>query len=184
MNEKDKIRNEMLLKRKKIDNKRELSTIIVNKMKNMDIYKEAKVICLYKALSNEVNVDELIIDSLSNKKIVLLPKVYEDKLIFIRINENTIYEKSCFNVLEPMFNKNLVYDKKIDLVIVPGLCFDKKMNRIGYGKGYYDAFLIDKAVCKVGVCFSHQILDSIPINDYDIKMELIINEKNILKNEL
>ena len=76
--------------------------------------------------------------------------------------------------MEPMYNKDNIYKGKIDLIIVPGVGFDQNNNRLGYGKGFYDHFLKNKNIFKIGICFKEQLLDEIPVNEYDIKMDLII----------
>ena len=68
-----------------------------------------------------------------------------------------------------------------DIVLVPGVAFTKEMDRLGRGKGYFDRYLKDYAGVKIGICFEQQILDEIKTNEFDIKMNLIITEKNIYK---
>ncbi len=63
---------------------------------------------------------------------------------------------------------------KIDLIIVPGIAFDKSLNRLGRGKAYYDKLLKDSKAIKIGVCFDFQLLESVPVDKYDVKMDLII----------
>ena len=71
----------------------------------------------------------------------------------------------------------------IDIVIVPGVAFDKKYNRMGYGKGYYDRFLKDMTALKIGVCHSFQLVDEIPSEPHDIKMDMIVTEREIWSRE-
>ena len=172
---KDDYRKEILAIRKKIINKKKKSTIIVDKILKLDIYNKARVVALYNSLASEVDISYLIDKSLNNK-IVLLPRVYNDKMEFIIINKDTKYIKSSFNVLEPIGE---IYHGNIDLIIVPGISFDKNNNRLGYGKGYYDKYLYNKDIYKIGVCFSKQLVSILPTDDYDIKMDMIITEKNM-----
>ena len=167
---KDEIRKVLINKRKKLFNKKELSTIIVNKIIDLDIYNKARVIALYNSLKEEVDTSILISKSLKNKK-VLLPKIIDNKMKFIIINNESLYEKSNIGVLEPIGE---IYNGKIDLIIVPGVAFDKKLNRLGFGMGYYDKYLINNKSFKIGICFSEQIVDSLPIDKYDIKMDMVI----------
>ena len=167
------IRKQGLLTRKNISNKKELSRVIVDKLLNSDIYQKAKVVALYYSLPMEVDTKELINKSLTKKE-VLLPKVIKDKMIFIKINSKTKYIESNFKVLEPIGKE---YHGNIDLIIVPGVMFDKKMNRLGYGKGYYDKYLSKKNIYKIGLCFNDQVIDILPCEKHDIKMNMIITEK-------
>ena len=176
MNKND-IRKIMLDKRRKINNKDYLSTIIVSKIIDLDIYKKAKAIAIYKSLDSEVNTNDLIIESLKSK-VVLLPRIVNNEIVFIEINKNTEYIKSRIGVLEPIGN---VYDGSIDLIIVPGISFDKELNRLGFGMGYYDKYLSKKNIYKIGICFDNQVIDLLPTDDNDIKMDLVITEKKIIK---
>lgn len=175
MNKKE-LRKVMLLKRKDIPNKAIKSIFIVDKIKTLKIFSDAKVIAMYKSLPDEVCLDELISFAQQCGKKVLFPKVVGDKLDFILIDKNTRYEKSKFNVIEPVINNN-IWQNRIDLMLIPGVAFDKDNNRLGYGKGYYDKYLERIDTYKVGVCFSEQIIPKLDTECYDIKMDLIINEK-------
>ena len=176
---KEEIRKLLLIKRKKIINKKDLSTIIVNKIIDLDIYKESKVIALYNSLTDEVDTDFLIKESLK-EKIVLLPKIINNKMLFIIINNKTKYQKSSFKVMEPIGE---IYNGPIDLIIVPGIAFDEKLNRIGFGMGYYDKYLSNKAIYKIGICFEEQMVDLIPIDNFDIPMDMVITENKIYKKK-
>ncbi len=170
---KNELRKLMINKRKLISNKKELSEIITNKIINLDNYKNAKVIALYNSLNDEVDTRELINKSIDNK-IVLLPKVIDDKMVFIKANRATKYVKSSFGVLEPIGD---IYLGNIDLIIVPGVAFDKNLNRLGFGMGYYDKYLSNKDIYKIGICFYEQLVDELETNEHDIKMNLVITEK-------
>jgi len=74
----------------------------------------------------------------------------------------------------------------IDLVIVPGVVFDKSGHRIGYGHGYYDRFLdnlekINKNAVKVGLAYDFQIADKVPIEKHDVPVDKIVTEKRIIR---
>ena len=174
MNKSD-LRKQMLIKRRNILNKKELSTIIVNKIINLEIYKESRVVALYNSLKDEVETRDLIIKSLD--KTLLLPKIINDKIEFIKIDNNTKYEKSSFSVMEPI---GTIYNGPIDIIIVPGVAFDRNLNRLGFGKGYYDKYLSHKDIYKIGICFNEQLLDTLPTDSFDIKMGLIITEKEFI----
>jgi len=69
------------------------------------------------------------------------------------------------------------------LVIVPGIAFDKKGYRIGYGHGYYDRFLkiLKKDVKKIGLAFEIQVVDEIPEEEHDVPVDIVVTEKRVLK---
>ena len=78
-----------------------------------------------------------------------------------------------FNILEP---QNDPYTGGFDLIIVPGVAFDRHGNRIGRGKGYYDRFLCQHLdVKRIGICFDFQLVDEVPTDPLDIKMDEVIS---------
>ena len=170
---KRELRNTMLIIRKSVTNKKEKSTTIVEKIKKLDVYKKAKVIALYNSMPDEVNTKLLISVSLNNK-IVLLPKVIDNQMVFIKIDKDTKYTKSTLGILEPIGEE---YIGNIDLIIVPGIAFDKSLNRLGFGKGYYDKYLGNKDIYKIGICFRKQLIDNVLVNNLDIPVNLVVTEK-------
>ena len=174
---KQTLRKEYLEIRKNIYNKELKSNIIFNKIINTKEYQNAHTIALYKNLKSEVNTDKLIDYSLNIGKEIVLPKVENNDLTFYKIDKQTIFIKSNFGVFEPIVDKtNYLAKEKISLIIVPGICFDQRGNRLGFGKGYYDRFLTNMKTTKIGICYKEQLLDSIPIDSNDVKMDLIITD--------
>lgn len=169
------LRNKYKLIRKNISNKEEKSDIIINKILNLKEYKSAKTVALYYSLIDEVNTLKLIEKSLK-EKITLLPRVINDnEMTFFLIENINDLEVGSFNIKEPTTNIEM---NNIDLMIIPGICFDKNRNRIGFGKGYYDKYLCNHDIYKIGICFDEQIFPKmIESNINDIKMDLIITEK-------
>lgn len=185
MNNIDKkiLREKYLLIRNNIKNKRAKSEIIMNKIIETDDFKNAKIIALYKSLKTEVYTNELIGYSIKKGKTVVLPKVENNNMKFYKINSmQDKLIKSRFGVEEPITDENNFINKEqIDLVIVPGVCFDKEKNRLGFGKGYYDKFLKNTKLNTIAICFDEQILDTeiIPITTFDVKMKKIITENGV-----
>ena len=179
---KDEIRKKYIEIRKNIKFKKIKSYIIFLKIKNMDLYKKSNVIALYNSTSNEVNTKRLINYSLKKKKIVLLPVVVGKEIIFYKINKKTKYIKSKFGVFEPITDiKDKLDPNVIDLIIVPGICFDYEGNRIGFGKGYYDRFLQNKNLNTIGICFDEQIIDKVEIEKTDISMDNLVTDKRNIR---
>lgn len=180
--DKKELRKKYIKIRKEIKNKEEKSIIIQNKIMNLEIYKKAKVICLYSNLIDEVSTSLLIKESLKTKT-VLLPKVINDnEMIFVKITSLNDLQKGTYNIMEPI--SNLEFDKnQIDLMIIPGIVFDKEKNRIGFGKGYYDKYLHSlKKVYTIGICFNNQVLESslIKTDKNDVKLSSVISEDMLL----
>ena len=182
-NSKNMLRKQYVSKRKNIENKKEKSKQIFNKIIETDLYKKAKIVALYKNLPSEVDTSELIEYSLKLDKIVALPRVEGDILEFYKIEKSEIKNlvKSRFGVEEPIKDKNSFIEKEtIDLMIVPGVCFDREKNRMGFGKGYYDKYLENSNLKTIGICFSEQIIDKLIFTPNDIKMNLVITDTFVL----
>ena len=168
-----------------IENIEMLSKVITDEYCSLDTYKESKVIMPYYSMDYEVNTKHLIEKAINDGKIVAVPKTYIDEIgngymMFVKINENTVFKKTHFGVMEPESDDIDVpeADVKIDY-IMPGLAFDLRGGRIGYGRGYYDRYLMvyDRPnLHKVAFAFDFQIFDEIPSDEYDKKYDMIISE--------
>lgn len=135
-------------------------------------YQKAKTVMLYHPLWDEVDVRPLFDISLKEGKRVILPTVKGDDIIPVEITADTEWVVGDFNILEPVAEP---YNGSIDLVVVPGVAFDKNLNRLGRGKGYYDRFLAKHPnAFRLGLCFDFQIVDSIPTEPFDLPMNEII----------
>ena len=170
---KREIRKKYIDVRKQIINKEEKSKVIVNQIMNHPKYIDANVIACYCSLKDEVCLDELITDAWKNKKIVVVPKVNGNEMEFYEIKKMEDLRIQSFGIREP--KHDFTFDKhKIDLFFVPGVAFDMSGNRMGFGKGYYDRYLVDLDAYKIGICFREQLDDHIPTDEFDIKMNEII----------
>lgn len=184
---KEFLRNKFVKIRNEIRDKELKSNIIANKILNNEFYKKSKVIALYSSLPSEVNTFSLIKHSLDNKKTVALPCIVsKSKMEFYKIN--TLEDINCIGSLgikEPYKNERQIINKSdIDVMIIPGICFDKSKNRIGFGNGYYDRYLEDADnIMKIGICFNEQTLTDgdINFNEHDIKMDMVITDKVDIK---
>ena len=170
---KKEIRKELLYLRDNLEDRYNKSMIIKNKILDLDIYKKSKVIAIYYSMKSEVDTKVLIKESLSLGKKIVLPRIInKNKMIFIEINSDTEYEKNPFGVMEPIGEEYT----DIDLIICPGVAFDKSNNRLGYGRGYYDKYLAKHDIYKIGICYHEQLIDKIEVEEHDINMDLVITD--------
>ena len=136
-------------------------------------FQKAKTVLLYHSLSDEVNTHALI-NKWYSQKLVLLPKVVGDELELRCYHGTHELKKGSFGIAEPTGELFTDYDQ-IDFVAVPGMAFDMNGNRLGRGKGYYDRLLPQLTnAYKAGICFPYQIVDEVPVESNDIKMDRII----------
>ena len=146
-----------------------------------NIKKKSIKIALYYPSNFELNVLKLLELKYFSHQMTLLPVVEKNNLMnFYNWKKNDVLIVNKFGMLEP-----IKADAKIpDVIIVPLLAFDKNKFRLGYGKGYYDRYLRKyikqyKDIMTVGVAFSFQKHNKLPINKNDVKMDFILTEKGI-----
>lgn len=177
---KEELRKKFKIIRDNINNRDKKSSEIIKRLINTKEYQKSKVIALYSNISSEVETKELIKISLENKKVVL-PKINKDNTMdFYEINCLKDLEVGAFNIKEPKVkNKKPIKKEEIDLIIIPGICFDKNRNRIGYGKGYYDKYLSNTNIKKIGLCYEEQITKEIKSDKTDISLDYLITEIKI-----
>lgn len=147
------------------------SETIMQKLESHPDFAKANIVMLYYSLPDEVQTAEFIA-KWRNRKQIILPTVVGDDIIPVKLDADTTFAKGDFDIQEPQAAQ---YDGNYDLVIVPGVAFDSNGNRIGRGRGYYDRFLCKHSnVKKIGICFDFQLVDEIPTEPTDIKMDEII----------
>ena len=188
MEDKREIRKDLIQKRDSINgrdwevNSKEIQKTIIQST----LYKKADCIMTYADFHGEVGTLMIVEDALLSGKRVFLPKVLdnftEKKMEFYEIFSTVDLISGYKGIMEPTgnrqrtFNYNEWADKTV-LMTVPGVVFDSRNFRMGYGMGYYDKYLSDKpSIIKCGLCFSMQILDEIPVTDKDIKMDFLVSE--------
>lgn len=177
---KDKIRKEITEKKRRYtpEDLLHMSEEVFSVLEITGTFNDSSRICIYYSLSDEVATLPFI-DKWKKEKEFYLPVVDNDQIVLRKLNEDTVFERSKIGVMEPI-GENINDYSKIDLIIVPGVAFDRKGNRMGRGKGYYDRFLPQLKAPKVGVCFDFQLLDQIPTNEWDIKMDMIVSENDLI----
>lgn len=141
-------------------------------------FQGAKNIFIYNSMEDEVQTFDFI-HKWGNEKNFYLPVVIDDDIVFRNCTPSVQFKESNFGIMEPVGNNFTEY-KKVDLIIVPGVAFDRKKNRMGRGRGYYDRFLKNIKAPKMGICFDFQLFDEIPAEPNDIQMDFVISENEFI----
>ena len=179
---KSQIRNKIIKIRKKKFNK----NLKINLGKFISFLKIDKL--NFKSIGgyypSNYEIDDLdILDLLEKKNFkVSLPIIKKDnQMNFYSWSRNDPLKINKFGIPEPVLSK-ILYP---DILLVPLVAYDSSLNRLGYGGGYYDRYIEKiekiKKVTKIGLAFSFQKISSIPINQYDKKLDFIVTEKEILQ---
>ena len=159
------------------------SNIIMDKLFSNQIFKNSNCIGFYYSLKTEVFTSNMIQKTLDLGKNVCLPKVDQGSktMNFHTIDGIENLKKNHLDISEPV---NGEICTNIDVVIVPGIAFDKSGNRLGFGSGYYDKFLnLHASIYKIALAFDFQLIDTIDIQEHDVPMDLIITENRIITIE-
>ena len=185
------VKKEKALLRKIIQDKRDgvpvklrkrFSGAITEKFLGSPEYLTAGTILMFYPFRSEADISPAISRALKDGKKIVLPKIEQNRLQLYYIN-NTSNDLAVgyMGILEPSERHCIkASPKDIDLAVIPGVCFDKNMNRMGYGGGFYDRLIpsLPENVLKIAMCFDFQVLDSIPADIHDKKIDKIITEKN------
>jgi 5-formyltetrahydrofolate cyclo-ligase len=147
---------------------------------------QAKAVLVYLSRDEEVATDALLAPALESGKRVFVPVVDRDSGE-LRIAElsgpDTRFQLGPFGIRQPVDAElNFVSPEAVDLVVAPGVAFDRKGGRIGHGKGYYDRLLsqLDSHVNRVALAFDFQVLDAVPQDGSDVRMDTLITEKSTM----
>ena len=181
MKSKQQIRNQALSIRSNIP-KDVLDTYNANIYKNIiSIVGKIKIksVHCYVSYKNEPSTLKLLEYFISNNIDTYVPVLVDDNMLSSKIVNNN-FIAGPYGILQP---KNIIVEPnnfKFDLIIVPTLAFDDNKNRLGYGKGYYDKFLIkQKKSYTVGLSYEQNKMQNLPINEHDVSLKTIITQNFI-----
>lgn len=165
------------------DEAEEASNSLWLQLKEETFFKKAKRIAAFCSIGTEIDTMPLLAKILSSKKELYLPKTEQNQNLmdFHLVSDLKKLVPGPFNISEPPAGK-IVSPKKIDIILVPGLAFDNRGHRLGYGRGYYDRYmkLLKSGCVRLGVAYSFQIIDKTPNDNHDIPVNAVLTEKYIL----
>ena len=189
-NEKKILRKEILTKRKNIDivEKEKMDRKICDKFYESKYYRDAKNIFIYISYDSEINTKEIINKALIDNKKIYVPRTeFKTRLmdaVEIISLDNLI--ESEYGILEPSIEEPHIEPNELDLIVVPGVAFDRNGGRMGYGAGFYDRYFKKiskdkmKKIVKLALAYDFQILEDVPMNEQDVPVNYIITEKEFI----
>lgn len=174
--QKKDLRQEMLIKRAQLKSsyKKEYDLWVCEKLGEIISKNNYKLIHAYLPMGKEIDINPLLQNLLNKNITVFTPKTLPKRKLENRILTSlTDIEKGVFGTTHPANPKE--YTDTFDLIIVPGLAFDNKNYRLGYGGGYYDNFLVNHPrAYKLGIFYPEQEIREVPIEPHDIKLDNIL----------
>ena len=137
-------------------------------------YQKGKTIGFYASKVEEVSTDHLIRKAFADGKRVVLPRVEGSRLVWHEIKSLKQIDFGSFAVREPAKRALEVEVRQLDLLVVPGVVFDKRGDRLGYGKGFYDRILQNYKGKTVGLAFACQMVDRVPAEKHDRRVDKVL----------
>ena len=160
----------------------EKSHVITETLTKLPEYRNAERIMAYADYNHEVITRYMIEQAWKDGKEVAVPKVFGKDMIFYKLTDFSQLESGYFGIPEPREDGETVSWEDA-MMIMPGVAFDEKCDRVGYGGGFYDRFLEKHpGICRVAVGFSFQILPEVPTEPTDIRPQVVVTEEKIYRD--
>lgn len=178
MNGKTGIRESFLKKRALMTeaSKHELSNAICKNILEFNLFKSATIVALYFPVRSEADVLSLTAEK---GKYFAFPKVVEKDLFFSHAEYPDGFVTGAFGIPEPAACE-FVDPGKINLFLVPGIAFDERGYRLGYGKGFYDRLISQHAqITTLGVCYNDFLIKCLKVDPWDTRVDYMITDKGV-----
>lgn len=160
------------------DERRSAAERVFGMLEKTAAFMLADNILMYHSLPDELSTREFI-DRWHTRKRFFLPRVNGVNLDILPYDRSRLH-LGAFNIEEPDGDETADIDA-IELIVVPGVAYDRQGNRIGRGKGYYDRLLRDTRAVTIGVAYSCQMCDDIEPDDFDVPVHYVITEHEVIK---
>ena len=152
------------------------SRLIMEQVQQLPAFRKAKVVLLYWSMADEVQTHDFV-EKWYRDKVLLLPCVDGDDLVLRQYTgPECLVAGEQFGIGEPT---GPVWDNldSVELIVVPGVAFDRRNNRMGRGRGFYDRMLKSTPnAIKIGIAYRFQVLEEIPVEAFDVPMDLVIHD--------
>ena len=148
---------------------------VIRRVEDLPRFGNVHVVAAFASLPDEVCTDTLLHRWNGTKKIVL-PSIEYGRMVFREYIGEKDLIRGEYGILAP-YTSRIVAPEEIEIMLVPGLAFDRLGNRLGRGKGFYDRYLSMRhaaGIHKIGLCLPHQFVDEVPTEPYDIAMNEVI----------
>lgn len=143
--------------------------------------REYDAVYVYVAFNEEVQTQEILDYAFEHKIRVAVPKIADGEMEFYYIQSMNDLSTGYYGILEPVTTTK-AQDENV-LMLMPGLAFDLHGNRVGYGAGYYDRYLMRKKTCKftkIALAYDFQMVDNIENNEHDVQVDAIITTTRLI----
>lgn len=183
---KQEIRTQAHAARKAQGDKDGVSRSITERVMSMDAYRSAACVMWYVDVRDEVRTRHALPEAISADKRIVVPYCVDGELELFHLESMDELETGMYKILEPRSDLRDVAEKRVavkelDLILVPGVGFDRDGGRTGHGKGYYDKLLENAQADTplVALAFECQLFDEIPMQSHDIYMDAVVTESAV-----
>lgn len=181
---KQQVREEMKIRRRAISfqEREERNQKIRQNLLELEEVRNTEEIFPFVSYGTEVDTIELITLFLQQQKRVAVPKVSGKDMDFYKITALKQLQPGYQGILEPAVCELMRAEKGV--MLLPGLAFDRKRNRIGYGGGFYDRYLAEKAgekLITVAAAYDFQVVDNLPAESFDWKPDIIVTDCQVIR---
>lgn len=184
------LRRKLRQQRDALDRRAERSRQLTAAVTTWEPFQRARAVALYVSFRSEVQTDELLQRAWNAGQQVSLPVCREHTLELFRVDNVNDLHAGKFGIAEPSpvvqaEPGRAVEIRDVDLILVPGLGFDRQGNRMGYGRGYYDRLLADAppSLLRCGLAFDVQLIDAVPAEAHDIPLDYVLTESRFWRCE-
>lgn len=159
------------------EEKRNAAEEVFSRLESNAAFQLAERILMYHSLPDELSTHAFL-SKWNRRKQFFLPRVNGVDLEILPYDESRL-ELGSFHIEEPSGN-NVTDPDEIELVIVPAVAYDRKGNRLGRGKGFYDRFLKTTKATKIGIGYEFQLIEEVPSEPHDVGMDIVITQKSTI----
>ena len=179
---KARLRTAMRQKLKELapDHRRHASEQVCERLRQQEIWRQARSIAFFAPRADELDIRCLLEEALAQGKVVGLPQYQPQSRTYRACQVTTplsALSPGAFGILEPDAQSPVLAINQLDLVLVPGVAFDRSGRRLGHGRGFYDLLLADVQGLKCGLAFDEQVLDYIPVEAHDVLLDCIVTPR-------
>lgn len=136
-------------------------------------------ICIYNSIASEVDTKALI-EYFCNMSEVYLPVVDGEDIALVNVDKDTKYAEGAWGIYEPIGKRLAPQDVRPSVTVTPLLGVDRRLNRLGKGKGYYDRYFAKTDTFKVGLAFREQVVEKVYADDWDKPLDMLITPDGII----
>ena len=136
-------------------------------------------ICIYNSIASEVDTKALI-EYFCNVREVYLPVVDGEYIALVNVDKDTKYVEGAWGIYEPIGKRLAPQDVRPSVTVTPLLGVDRRLNRLGKGKGYYDRYFAKTDTFKVGLAYREQVVEKVYADDWDKPLDMLITPDGII----